>query len=116
MCPSKPRPTRPTVIAPGSWASTMPSPLQLTPNGPARPFRRVGDEGERVGPLALDHHRAPGNQGNGDSAALVEPPTWPVEVGQPDPQPIDPRREPPQGEAQPTLDVILQRVIQVVIY
>ena len=72
----------------------------------------MGDEGERVVPRALDHHHAPGDQGDGDPAALVDPPTRPVDVGQADRQAMDPRREPPQGEPQPTLDVILQLVIQ----
>ena len=92
------------------------TPLQLAPNGPAHPLRRVGDEGERVVPRALDHHHAPRDQGDGDPAALVDPPTRPVDVGQADRQPADPRREPPQGEPQATLDVILQHVIQVVIH
>jgi hypothetical protein len=95
--------------------STPTPPLQLSPDPPARPLRRVGDEGERVVSGALNHHHAPGNQGDGDPAALVEPPTRPVDVGQSDRQPVDPRGEPPQGEPQATLDVIPQPVIQPVI-
>ena len=50
-----------------------PAPLQLAPDRPARPLRRAGDEGERVVPRALDHHHAPGDQGDGDPAALSSP-------------------------------------------
>ena len=88
----------------------MTTPLPLAQNGAARPLRRTCDECEHVVPGALDHHHAPGDQGDDDLATLVDPPARAVDVGEADGHPADAAGEPPEGKPQATLDVLANDV------
>src|SRR3954464_13646417 len=91
---------RDTAGASGTQGPAPTTPLQRASHGTPCPPGRMGDEGEGIVTRPLDHHDAPGEQGDFDAATLVGPPSGPVDVGQADRQSVDPRREPPQGEPQ----------------